>query len=299
MLKFDTIVYHNPCQDGTTALWCANYYNEIFEKIPCKAGNLPTIDTENKNILFVDICPKFDYLLEISKTAQNIVILDHHKTTIDAYETNKMLCPKNLEFILDITKSGCQITWDYFFPEKARPWFVDYVGDRDLWLWKLPNSKEINDVLFENNMLDANLLDNITKLQYYTTEQIEDLIKEGSILLKFQKKQLETASYRAIEAQIIVNEITYNIWLGTTTSADRSELGNVLAKKPLSNGKLPDFSATWIYEPKENVWWISLRGTSSSPDLSLISGYFGGGGHIMASGFSIKSPKTLRDVFII
>ncbi len=299
MINFDTIVYHYPCNDGVASLWIANYYKEINEKVSCKAGTNPEINVLNKNILFVDLCPKFDYLFEISKTAKNVVILDHHKTAIDAFELYKDKCPANLHIMLDITKSGCQITWDYFFPNKARPWFIEFVGDRDLWAWKLLNSKEINQVFFDNNMFDAYYLDNITKLLDYSQEQIDDLIKEGIILLKIQKKQLDVAIYRALEATIKVKENIYNVWLGTTTSSDRSELGNMLANKLFESGELPDFSATWIYEPKLREWWISLRGHKSSPDLSIVAGVFGGGGHKLAAAFSIKAPLSLNDIFII
>ncbi len=300
---FDTIVYHSPCNDGSTALWCACHFNNIPEKVACKAGVNPNIIVDNKNILFVDLCPKFEYLFEICKTAKKVVVLDHHKTSNDAFEIYKNVyknqCPNNLQIILDMSKSGCQITWDYFFPNEERPWFVDYVGDRDLWTWKKPNSKEINQVFFDNNMLDPYYLDNITKLLTYSQEQINDLVKEGTLLLKFSKKQLDIAVSRAIEATMDISGQIYNVWLGTTTSSDRSELGNLLANKPLSSGKLPDFSATWIYEPKSNEWWISLRGHKESPDLSVIAGKFGGGGHEKASGICIKSPKTLRDIFLI
>ena len=300
ILDFDTIIYHSPCNDGVSALWAANHYKDIGEKISCKAGVLPNLIPDNKNILFVDLCPKFDYLILISKTAKNIVVLDHHKTSFDAYEHFKDKCPDNLHIHLDMERSGCQITWDYFFPNKLRPWFLQYVADRDLWAWKLPNSKEINQVFFENNMLDAYYLNNITNLLSYSGNQIDLLVKEGTILLKYQKKQLDLASGRALEASMDVNGIIYNIWLGTTTISDRSDLGNVLANKPLkSTGILPDFSATWVYEPKVNEWWISLRGNKNSPDLSIITGVFGGGGHEKASGFSIKAPNTLRDIFLI
>lgn len=299
ILNFDVIVYHSPCNDGSTALWCAYYYKDIPEKIACKAGVNPNIVVNNKNILFVDLCPTFDYLFEICKTAKNVVILDHHKTSLDSYELYKNKCPNNLQINMDMSRSGCQITWDYFFPDKARPWFVDYVGDRDLWAWKKSKSKEINQVFFDNNMLDPYFLDNITKLLDYTNENFDDLIKEGTILLKIQKKHLDIASNRAVEASMGVNEKIYNIWLGTTTTADRSDLGNVLANKPLSNGQLPDFSATWVYEPKLREWWISLRGHKNSPDLSEIAKVFGGGGHRASSGLTIKSPKTLHDIFLI
>lgn len=299
IFDFDTIIYHGSCNDGSTALWAANHYNDIPEKISCKAGTIPIIVHNSKNIIFVDLCPKFDYLIEICKTAKNVVILDHHKTSVDAYVQFKDKCPRNLHMVLDMERSGCQITWDYFH-QCARPWFVDYVADRDLWTWKLPNSKEINQAFFENNMLDPYYLNNITELLTYTNEQITSLIQEGSLMLKYQKKQLDIASNRAIEATMEVNDTVYNIWLGTTTSADRSDLGNVLANKPLkSTGSLPDFSATWVYEPKANEWWISLRGSRDSPDLSVIAGVYGGGGHRASSGMTIKYPKTLRDIFLI
>jgi oligoribonuclease NrnB/cAMP/cGMP phosphodiesterase (DHH superfamily) len=299
---FNTIVYHNPCADGSVALWVANYYKEIVEKIPCKAGYNPFIIANNKNILFVDICPKFDYLFELCKTAKNVVIIDHHQTTLDAYEKNKIEneYPKNLKLILDMKKSGCQMTWNYFF-ETPYPWFVNYVGDKDLWLWKLPNSKEINIAFFENNMFDTQYLQNINLLLNYTDEQINDLVKEGTLILKQQKKQIDIASSRALEAQIIVDDIKYNVWLGTINSASNiSELGNILANKPFTNtNNKPDFSAIWTYEPKTKEWWISLRGSETSPDLSKIAGVFGGGGHIKSSGFVIKYNKTLHDIFLI
>lgn len=299
MLEFDTIIYHNPCNDGTVALWAANYYKDIPEKIACKAGCLPNLIPDGKNILFVDICPKFDYLFEICKFAKNIVVLDHHKTSLDAFKLYKTICPNNIHIILDKERSGCQITWDYFY-QASRPWFVDYTGDRDLWAWKLPNSKEITQALFENNMLDPYYLDKITNLLLYTNNQIDDLIKEGYMMLKYQKKQMDIASARALEASMTVDGQTYNIWIGSITNGDRSELGNILANKPLvSTGLLPDFSSTWIYEPKLKEWWISLRGHHASPDLSKIAEFYEGGGHALASGFSIKYPKILHDIFLI
>lgn len=299
LLNFDTIVYHSPCSDGNTALWCACNYKDISEKIPSKAGVAPSIDYNNKNVLFVDLCPKIATLNEICKSAKNVVVLDHHKSSLDDFEVNKDICPNNLHIILDMAKSGCQITWNYFFEDKPKPWFVDYVADRDLWKWQLPNSKAINQVLFENNMLDAYDLDAISSIVNYSEKQIDELVKEGNLLLKIQKKQLDLSISRAIEVSMPVGNTIYNVWLGNITYGDRSEFGNLLANKPMSNGSLPDFSATWIYEPKLNEWWISLRGHKNSPDLSAIAGFFGGGGHQKASGFTIKTPRVLCDVFII
>lgn len=303
MFDFDTIVYHNPCNDGVASLWIANYYKEINEKIPCIAGLNPDFNPTNKNILFCDICPKFEYLYEISKIAKNIVILDHHKTTIDQYEKYKDACPNNLHVILDISKSGCQITWTYFFEKSKSPWFIDYIGDRDLWMWKLPNSKEINHYFIHHDMFNHKYLNNISKLLKYTNENINEIVKEGELLLKIRQKELDDSVDMAVQCSMQINNKIYNIWLGTTTFNNRSDLGNLLANKLLKNNELPvlpvlpDFSAIWSYEPTVNEWNISLRGNDNSPDLSNIAYNFGGGGHAKSAGFVIKPPNSLKDVF--
>jgi nanoRNase/pAp phosphatase (c-di-AMP/oligoRNAs hydrolase) len=300
-IKFDTIVYHNPCNDGAVALWCANYFLPIEEKIAGRAGcNPQNLIPDNKNILFVDLCPPLDYLFNICKSSSQVVVIDHHKSTLDDWEQSQENKPANLTMILDMERSGCQMSWDYFFPNSlTRPWFVDYVGDRDLWAWKLPNSREINEYFFENYTLEPTKLDEITQLITWSPEQKNQIIQEGASILKYKKKQLDLASSRSIESVMRVNDFEYKVWLGTTTTADRSDLGNILANKLLSSGFLPDFSAVWVYEPKSNEWWISLRGHKNSPDLSVIAKQFGGGGHPKASGITIKAPKTLRDIFII
>jgi oligoribonuclease NrnB/cAMP/cGMP phosphodiesterase (DHH superfamily) len=301
--NYDTIIYHTMCSDGISALWCANYYKKINEIIACKAGSNPNFNPNNKLILFVDICPSFEYLLDISKTSKFILILDHHKSALDLYNKNINNIPSNVMFNLDMNRSGCQITWDYFFPNEnsstTRPWFIDYVGDRDLWLWKLPNSKAINASLFDNEYFNPKNLDKLNELINPSTDLINKLKIYGDVLLKNQQKELDNSAYRAVEATITLNNKTWNIWLGNTISSLRSELGNVLANKKLSNGNLPDFSATWVYDVKSNEWWISFRGIDSSPDLSEIAGYFGGGGHKKASGITIKDGKHLRDFFTI
>jgi oligoribonuclease NrnB/cAMP/cGMP phosphodiesterase (DHH superfamily) len=304
-LNFNTIFYHNPCLDGVASLWAANYYRDIPEKIGCPAGSVPPsiFNPNGKKVLFVDLCPNFNYLVELCKKANLVVVLDHHKTTFDEYkiymETNEL--PENLQIYLDMDRSGCQITWDYFHSiSQSRPWFIEYIGDRDLWTWKLPNSREITKVFIEDNFFDPKNLQKITQLCYYTSEQIQAIVREGASIMKVIQKQLDTAVKRAVETTINVDGVIYNVLLGTTTTADRSELGELLAEKELSSGKLPDFSATWVYDLVKNEWWISLRGSKSKcPDLSKIAKYFGGGGHYGAAAFTISHPLTLRDVFAI
>jgi len=300
--NFDAIIYHGPCFDGTSGLWCACYYKSIKNRFACKAGINPIGDYTGMNVLFVDICPKLDYLLDLVKKAKFVVILDHHKSSQQMIIDNELLLlsVQNLYIEFDMKRSGCQITWDYFFDSKPRPFFIDYIADRDLWTWLLPSSKQINTALYELNYIDSYNLDKLTDLLVNSDEKIEYLINVGNIIEIGIKKQIDICSNNAIEAKMIYKNKTFKIWLaGNINPGLKSEIGNVLCSKSFKDGTLPDFSAIWQFEPKTNEWWISLRGIKpNSPDLSLISTSFGGGGHPLASGLSIKSIKGLKEIFI-
>ena len=94
---------------------------------------------ENKNILYLDLCPNIEYVTELCKKAKNVVILDHHMTSYKMYNENKKTLEqiKNLSVCIDLNKAGCQLAWDYFFPLIKSPLYVNYVADRDLWLFKI------------------------------------------------------------------------------------------------------------------------------------------------------------------
>src|SRR3990167_3750811 len=155
--QFDAIIYHGPCPDGTGGLWSACYYKPIEIRYACKAGVNPIDDYTGMNVIFVDICPTLDYLLNLVKKAKYVVILDHHKSSerMILDNTSKLSEISNLHIEFDMKRSGCQIAWDYFFDNIQRPFFIDYIADRDLWTWKLPHSKEINSAFFELGYIDS------------------------------------------------------------------------------------------------------------------------------------------------
>ncbi len=301
--RFNKVFFHSPCSDGVAALWCAKQYLiENFISVPTRAGTDPEGTFTGENILFVDLCPSFEFIKNVSKTANKITILDHHKSALDMYCENKDLLEtiNNLEIELDMDRSGCQIVWDYFFPERPRPWFIDYVGDRDLWKWSLPNSKVINAAIYENGYLDPNEYDKLNELLDDEENKKRELTSQGNIITKLQQRELEIGVNKAVRAEFKVGQKKYKVWLGGNISLNlRSELGNLLVNKKFPDGTDPDFSVFWVYDPKSNEWWLSFRGGEQSPDLSVIARKLGGGGHEKSSGGSLKGGKTLYDFFKI
>lgn len=73
-----------------------------------------------------------------------------------------------------------------------------------------------------------------------------------------------------------------------------SDFGHFLCKKPLRNGKMPDFVVIWSYNIYRDNWKYSLRGEKDGINLAKIAEKFGGGGHPSSAGFDSRlSPREL------
>ena len=58
---------------------------ENFEKINMAAGKDQIFETQNKNIIFIDVRTTLNFLLVNCKLANSIKIFDHHKSAYDMY----------------------------------------------------------------------------------------------------------------------------------------------------------------------------------------------------------------------
>lgn len=293
---YDLLVYHESCSDGITAAWIANRGAKINKIISIHPGK--SIDLiDNSKILFVDVCPDINNLLKLIELKNDITIMDHHVTNKELLENIK-----GVNVIYDINKSGCQIVFDELIGGK-RFWFVDYIGDRDLWTWKLPYSKEVNAGLFYSGLIDLVRLDEL--LNCNENEKINELKIFGEKILDQINKDIENSIKYASLTKFIGTD--YIVFLVTCKRVLRSDVGNILVKytigeikekynlicdipEDLKNKKV-DFSAVWYYDFVKDEWLISLRGADHSPDLSSICKNLGGGGHKHAAGFIILNGR--------
>lgn len=136
------VIYHGNCPDGFTAAWVAAKALGDVELYAASYNTEPPYDLcpPSRAVYIVD----FSYpraMLEKLREGRRlghgrVIVLDHHKTA-EADLRGLEDC------VFDMNRSGAGITWDYFHSSKPRPWIVDYVEDRDLWRFKLPDSEAV------------------------------------------------------------------------------------------------------------------------------------------------------------
>ncbi len=306
------VIYHNPCSDGLAGAWAVHnrFPKALYRGTTPDFKDARILSSDNvagRVVYFVDIMPKRDALLQVCALAKHVVVLDHHKTNHEIVNGLSLTgMPDNLTIVFDMARSGCQIAWQYVNPpNEPVPWFLNYIADRDLWTWKMANSKNVNSALFNLGYLSN--FPALTNLHQCTpnAQSVRDLIETTLLpyavtIEEYENKVLSNATTGA-------KQVTFHMpdgrqlptWLATTLPALRSELGNRLMERPFADGTMPKISVTWQYDYAADEWWVSLRSSDSANDIdcSKIAQALGGGGHPNAAGFTIRAPDNLRTYF--
>jgi oligoribonuclease NrnB/cAMP/cGMP phosphodiesterase (DHH superfamily) len=153
------VIYHANCTDGFASAWAfqllkAKDYKDV-SYIADTYGGEPNKGEEvldGKDVYILDFSYTRDELIRMCVYANKVILIDHHKTAQEALE-NWEDKPANLEINFDMSKAGCLLTWEYFneventLSHETPPKLIQYIADRDIWAFKLSNSKEINAVV--------------------------------------------------------------------------------------------------------------------------------------------------------
>lgn len=285
---YDIVLFHYFCQDGLSSAWTVQNYHhnkgKQIELYPIQHGKIINLERlTNKRVIFCDYAPPKEVLDEIEKVALQITILDHH------ISSQKALVDKPYA-IFDMTKSGVGLTWEYFFPDTEMPLFLRMIQDRDLWTWKIENSREFTaGFLMVCSSLDMYDFDQLFKLfdELYENEVIHQDLTKFKFYINIgevsNKSILLKSKYIALEHLKKINHYKgHNVCIVNCSSELSSDLGNILA----SSDEV-DFAALWRYNHPKEEYYVSLR-SNNKVDVSIIAKEFGGGGHKNASGFATK-----------
>ncbi|TAG00287.1 MAG: hypothetical protein EAZ44_09560, partial [Cytophagia bacterium] len=258
------ILYHAQCPDGFGAaysIWKKEKYNNIVY-IPVQ-HSFPLPQIENDSVVWlVDFCYSVEVMTELATRMKEILILDHHQSAVENMQKFDYEKYKNVTAIFDMQKSGAVLTWEYVHKTQP-PLFLQYIQDKDLWRFELPQSKEFSAALRAYTM-DFLLWDSFA---------VEQLIKEGTTLIKYQNQIVDRLCKNARITKVAGFDV-----LVVNSAVLQSEIGNQLCKV---NPQIP-FSV--VYFDVANQRNFSLRSIGEF-DVAKIAGQFGGGGHKNAAGF--------------
>jgi oligoribonuclease NrnB/cAMP/cGMP phosphodiesterase (DHH superfamily) len=276
-------IYHGNCADGFGAAWvvrkamgdAVEFYPGVYQKEPP--------DVTGRDVLIVDFSYKRLVLLEMAKKAEFITILDHHKTAID----DLVDLPSNVKVVFALDRSGAMITWDYFFPDNAPPSLLEHIQDRDLWLFKLDGTREVQ-ASVSSYPYDFHIWDKLM------TSPVQELRNEGvAIERKHHKDIIELVAIMKYRMDIG----GYDVPVASLPHTFSSDAGHLMAENE-------PFAACY-YDSKDGRNF-SLRSREDGVDVSAVAKHYGGGGHRNAAGFRVPpgheltfypatSPTTVSD----
>jgi len=271
--------------DGFTAAYVAwrEFGDEGAEYLPGSYGEDPVIpDVDNRIVYILDFSYSADIMREIAERAETVIVLDHHASA--EKELLPLLEEGVIEGEFDMDRSGAGMAWDFFNVDEPRLPFINYVEDRDLWRFNLPDSKAINIAMFSYDYT----FENWDKFFYHTSmmerDPIEILREEGKAILRKHLKDVNELK----DQVMMVNIGGYHVQTVNANYFFGSDLAGELAP-----GK-PFASYYWLNDKGEYVFGLrSTEGDPKAVDVSEIAKQYGGGGHKHASGFRVKSLDDL------
>lgn len=266
------IIYHKDCLDGFGAALAAwKNYGDNADYIPAHYGDTPP-DVTHKTVYILDFSYPRDVLIKMAKQANRIVILDHHQTA--EHDIRSLINDRIIDGRFSTTESGAMMAWRYFQSSIPAPGLIEAIMDRDLWSFKLVQTRKITAALMTLSM-DFKLWD-----LFLDDDHLDELIQDGSAILQYQNACIDKAIGKKVER---VELAGYTVPCINCTHLI-SEIGNELAMGH-------PFAVLYFDTADERIF--SLRSESNGVDVSEIAKQFGGGGHKHAAGFKLPKPSVL------
>jgi len=265
------VIYHKNCMDGFGAAFAA--WKALGDKavyLPHAYGDpISGLPAGRCTILMADVSFPRDWMEAVAKD-HDLVVLDHHATAKEALQDFD-------NALFDMERSGCMMTWNYFFPDVPAPGLLHYIMDRDLWRFKIPHSQEAN-ACYASYDCDFKVWDELI------WKPAEHVVQEGRAILRYQNQLVARMAQNAMPIELEGEKGVY-----ATAPVLQSEVCHYLLEKhPQARYAAAAFTVS------TNVEQISLRSRKlpeGTPefDVGALAKKLGGGGHPCAAGFRIVS----------
>lgn len=285
------VIYHKDCVDGMAAAWCfweamnrglfagdVEFHAGVYgERVP---------DVYGKRVFMVDFSYKLDIMEMICQYAKEVILLDHHKSALEALWP---LINEYDNFNMDdstLTHSGAMIAWKHIkrvSEHKVKvPHALPLIEDYDLWRFTHPDTRPMSHAIRGRPMT----LESYDEIMAYNLTDFKKFVKEGEVL--------ERAFDLTVTNLIPTVTRMFQLWreydnipLANVNHMYASEVGN-----RLSVGH--PFAATYYDDDKHRVF--SLRSQKDGADVSVIAAKYGGGGHATSAGFKVNRDHDLAKI---
>lgn len=286
-----TIFYHAHCADGFAsafAAWLVFGDRPGVQYLPVSYGQ-PVPDLaggHGKHTVYIlDFSWPRPVLeaLAAREDVEAVTVIDHHQTAaadlagIPWIDINFPQASKIRAFF-EMERSGAVLAWLHFHYTTV-PELFRYVQDRDLWQWKLPNSRAISAAL---KLRKYRNFDSWRELLSGWDDHIKPrLVLEGSAIVEAEETMLDgLAELR--EGKIDGHGRSY---VRCNSPVLQSELCERLLRDD------PDAAYADVWAEWDGVRRHSLRARQGDDvDVSAIAKSHGGGGHRCAAGYKEVLP---------
>lgn len=296
-------IYHANCADGFGAAWAVRHaLGDSVEFVAAKHGDTPP-DVAGRDVVIVDFSYKSDVMVSMSLKANSIIILDHHKSAAEdlgkfppfhagvrfdgrhadgtvalgwesAFTLMYSQNSPRIACCFDMHRSGAMLAWDHFHPGQQPPKLLQHIQDRDLWLFKLDGTREIQANLF-SYPYDFEVWDKLM------AADVETLRSDGAAIERKHHKDIAELVAVTRRRLVIGGHDVPAANLPYTLTSDAGHL--------MAQGE--PFAACYWDTTDGRVF--SLRSTNEGLDVSEIAKQYGGGGHRNASGFRVPFGHEL------
>ena len=158
---------------------------------------------DGSTVTLVDFAYPREATLDLARRMSQVTVLDHHETAAKGLA--------DLDFVtLDMEKSGAMLAWEHWFPGQPAPPLIEYIQDKDLWLFKLPQSREVT----------AALQSYPKDFQVWDALNVDDLTKEGVAILRAKEQLVDrhvaNTSLREVGGYLVptVNAVMFQSEIG-------------------------------------------------------------------------------------
>jgi oligoribonuclease NrnB/cAMP/cGMP phosphodiesterase (DHH superfamily) len=269
-------IYHGFCADGFTAAWVIwKFYGEGHVEFHAATHGESPPEVGDREVYVVDFAYPRPAMEAMARHATKLTVIDHHITAAQDLE-GLIQNDGVVDGVFDLAKSGCLLTWEWFFTERRPPPALLAVSDRDLWTFELPWTREIFSAL-TSYPYEFAIWDTLME-----ADRLETLRQEGITLDRKQQKDM--AEIIAAGSHLITMA-GHTVPACNVPSSWASDAGHILAQGH------PFAACFWI--DGEQIAF-SLRSAPDGLDVSEIAKQFGGGGHQHAAGFKLPWTGSRR-----